>query len=448
MEGGHAWALGWTLIAAGRSLFVGPRPLADAQAMNCHDVREEFSASSRGGMALTERALVHAHVAQCVDCRKERESLQLVVSSPRRAEPSGEPSNFGAWLTRLRMRLSISLTGSAQAAVRVIDAARAGAERAALGLLTRVRWLLPMVWARSARGAASLIGHVRFGITRFAHRLICLRSSLMIACRGATRVAIEAARAGVARIVDLPTRVRWPLPLLLTRSVQAAASLIGRVHFMSTRLAHLLVWLRSSVMIACRGAARATIEAASAGVTQVLASLTRLRVLVSISFTGAIGITRHVGRIVVTTSGRALSHLGARTSALRQRKAAWVGTGIVSLAVLGAAMMLLWPRQWPDNLMDPAELAVPAPVARTPAPVPVSARQAAPAGVSRPETARGAMQQRPGEARDEILVPVRRPAPAPLPSTEATQNGEASDPAAAIDWLLKGGSSRRHSQSP
>ena len=401
--------------------------MADAQAMNCHDVREEFSASSRGGMALTERALVHAHVAQCVDCRRERESRQLVVSAPRRAEPSREPSNFGAWLTRLRMRSSISLTGSAQAAVRMIDAARAGAERAALGLLTRVRWRLPMVWARSARGAAGLIGHVRFGITRVAHRLISLRSSLVIVCQGATRVAIEAARAGVAR---------------------AAASLIGRVHFMSTRLAPLLVWLRSSLMIACRGAARAAIEAARAGVTQVLASLTRLRVLGSISFTGAIGITRNIGRIVVTTSGRALSHVGARTSALRQRKAAWVGTGIVSLAVLVAAMMLLWPRQWPDNLMDPAELAVPAPVARTPAPVPVSARQAAPVGVSRPETARATMQQRPGEARDEILVPVRRPAPAPLPSTEATQNGDASDPAAAIDWLLKGGSSRRHSQSP
>jgi hypothetical protein len=388
--------------------------------MNCHDVREELSASSRGGMGLTERALVHAHVAQCVDCRKERESLQLVVSS-----------------------LSISSTGSAQAAVRVIDAARAGVERAAIGLLARVRWLLPMVCARSARGAASLLGHVRFGITRFAHGLICLRSSLMIACRGATRVAIEAARAGVARVVGLPIRVRWPLPLLPMPSVQAAASLIRGVRSMSTRSIHLPIRLRSSSMIACRGAARAAIEAASAGVTQVLASLARLRGLVSISFTGAIGITRHARRIVVTTSGGALSHLGARTSALRQRKAAaWVCTGIVSLAVLVAAMVLLWPRQWPDNLMDrkPPELAVPAPVGRTPAPVAISTPQAAPVGVSRPETPRATMRPRPTE--------VRTTASAPLPSRGATQNAEASDPAAAIDWLLKGGSSRQHSQSP
>lgn len=388
--------------------------------MNCHDVREELSASSRGGMGLTERALVHAHVAQCVDCRKERESLQLVVSS-----------------------LSISSTGSAQAAVRVIDAARAGVEGAAIGLLARVRWLLPMVCARSARGAASLLGHVRFGITRFAHGLICLRSSLMIACRGATRVAIEAARAGVARVVGLPIRVRWPLPLLPMPSVQAAASLIRGVRSMSTRSIHLPIRLRSSSMIACRGAARAAIEAASAGVTQVLASLTRLRGLVSISFTGAIGITRHARRIVVTTSGGARSHLGARASALRQRKAAaWVGTGIVSLAVLVAAMVLLWPRQWPDNLMDrkPPELAVPAPAARTPAPVAISTPQAAPVGVSRPETPRATMRPRPTE--------VRTTASAPLPSTEAAQNAEASDPAAAIDWLLKGGSSRQHSQSP
>jgi hypothetical protein len=242
--------------------------------------------------------------------------------------------------------------------------------------------------------------------------------SLTVSGQAAVRV-VEVARAGLARVVGLP--------------VQVAASVIGRARVMSTRFARLLTWLRWSLMTACQGAARVAIEAASAGMTQALAA----------SRVGAM-------RILERTAAA-----GTPTRPFLR-----VCTGIVGMAVLVVAIVMLWPRQRPDNLLDrkPAELAVPAPVARTPAPGPVSAPQAAPAGVSRSETPRATMRPRPIDGQDEIPAPVRRADPtlaqrrttasAPLPSTEATQNAEAPDPTAAIDWLLKGGSSRRHTQSP
>lgn len=410
--------------------------------MNCHDAREGVSAL---GMGLTERALVHAHVMQCVECRKERESLPQVVSSRQRVGPSR-----AAWLTRLRVLLSISLTLSGQAAVRVFEGARVGVTRV-LDLFTRMRGLLSVLVKLS-------------------------RFSLTVCGQAAGRV-VEVARAGVALVIDLLTRVRWLLPILFTPSIRAAANLIGRVRFVITRSAHL----------AFQGAARAAIGAARAGVTRGFDLPTRLRVLLSISFTvsvlaagrviaagrveamrildllirvrwllpllfalseraavKAIGATGAVGRIVVTSSRRA-------------RPLLKVCTGIVSLAVLVAAILALWPRQWPHNLMPrfspgerlsrdvrlpvdrkPAELAAAAPLVKTSAPKPVSAPQPA--------------------TQTEIPAPLRRPNPslarsratasAPMPPAEAVQNAEASDSTAAIDWLLKGGSSRRRIENP
>ena len=272
--------------------------------MNCHEAREGVSAL---GVGLTERALVHAHVMQCVECRKERESLPQVVSSRQRVAPSR-----AAWLTRLLVLLSISFTVSVRAARRVIAASRVGAMRI-LDLLIRVRSLPPLRFALSERAAVK-----------------------------------------------------------------------------------------------------------------------------------AMGATGAVGRIVVASSSRA-------------RPLLKVCTGIVSLAVLIAAILALWPRQWPDNLMPrfsagerlsrdvrlpvdrkPAELAVAAPLVKTSTPKPVSAPQPAtqteiPASLRRP---------------DPALAQSRATAFAPMPSTEAAQNAEALDSTAAIDWLLKVGSSRRRIENP
>jgi hypothetical protein len=295
-------------------------------------------------------------------------------------------------------------------------------------------------------------------------------------CRRAARVTIEAARAGVAEVVGLPTRVCGRLALLFTAPVQASASLIGRIRFMNAGLAHRLTRLRRSSMIACQGAGRAAVEAGNAGVKHGHALLTvsadaagRLVAAGRVAATRLLDLliqaketTRDLGSIAATASGRVLSHLGARTPAIWQRERAagartrrllGVGTGIVSVAVLVAAIMLSWPPQGPHRLVDrePA-------LTRTSPPAPVSAPQPAPAEMSRPETPLGTVtvRRQPSGAQAEIPAPVRRSepapaqgrAPAPVPSSEGPQNSEASDPTAAIDWLLKGGSGRRHSESP
>ena len=161
------------------------------------------------------------------------------------------------------MLLSISLTLSGQVAVRVVG-------------------VMAILFTLSVRAAAHLIGRVRFVITCFAHLLIGLRSPVLIAFRGSARAAIEAAGAGVTRGLGLLRQLRVLLAISATvssqaavrvvevarLSVRAAAHLIGRVRFMITRFAHLLIGLRSPVLITFRGSARAAIEAAGAGVTR------------------------------------------------------------------------------------------------------------------------------------------------------------------------------------
>ena len=431
--------------------------------MNCHEAREGVAAL---GMGLTERALVHAHVLQCVECRKERESLPQAVSSRPRVEPSR-----AAWLPRLRVLLSISSTLSGQVAVRVVG-------------------VLAILFALSVRAAAHLIGRVRFVITRFAHLLIGLRSPVLIAFRGAARAAIEAAGAGVTRGLDFLPRLSVLVSISSTvssqaavravevarLSVRAATHLIGRVRFVSTPFAHRLIGLRSSVLIAFRGSARAAIEAAGVGVTRGLDLLPRLSVLVSIflsvsrqalarvawvrwllPFQGIARAATEAARAGVTRGLDLLARLRqTRDAAWTTRPLLRVGTAIVSLAVLVAVILFSAGERLSQDVRLPAD-GKPT-LAETSTPNPVSAPQPAPVGVSRPETPPVAMRPKPPETQTETPAPLRRPDPAfaqrratasaPVPSTETAQNAEASDPTAAIDWLLKGGSSRRRIENP
>jgi hypothetical protein len=357
--------------------------------MNCHEVGEICSVSSRGGMGLTEQALVHAHVAQCTDCRKQ----------PLQVETSLGPSNLTPWLARGRVRLSR---------------------------------LSPMVSARSVRAATSMTGSFRFVTASVAHRLIWLRPSLALAGRRAARAAIEAAGAGGAQALDSLTRLGVLVSNYLVASGQAAARMIEVAWAGVPRVADLATgvrWVRSS-LISFMGSVEAAgrrIVASRVGATRILALLDQ-----------ANGTAIDARRIVLTTSNRALSELGSRASALRRGKPALrICTGIAGLSVVVAAIVLLTPRQWTADVMDrkPSELAGPAPVASS-APAPLRPRSI--------------------EAQDEIPAPMRRPdrafaqgratASGPRPSTEASRNTEGSDP--AIDWLLRGGSNRRHAESP
>jgi hypothetical protein len=127
-----------------------------------------------------------------------------------------------------------------------------------------------------------------------------------------------------------------------------------------------------------------------------------------------------------------------------------VCAGVASVVVLVASLVFLGPPHWPATrvpLRDvrlpvdqkPAVPAVVAPLAQTAPPPPAAGPQPVPVPVRRAAAP---------EAPAAIPAPVRRAAAsAPQPPTGATPNAEASDPTAAIDWLLKG-SGRRPAESP
>jgi hypothetical protein len=381
--------------------------------MTCHDAREKLSALRRG-MDLTERALVHAHVMQCAECRKEREEqLEPIASSP---------------------------TVAAQAALTVAEVARAGVARTA-GLLTQVE-------------------HVRSGLTRAVPKLIQLRSPLVTACQAVARATTDFARAGVPRVLDVLARLRELLSIALTVSGQAAmrvveavragaapivalssrvgrqlpglfvvagraaATLIGHARFGIVRVSRLLIGICSSWMSAFPRAGRTTTEAARAGVTRAFELPTQL-----------------------IAAGRALSVRAAHASPPGPMKAtAWpvrpllsAGTGMVGLVILVAAIALSAGERLSRDVRLPVDLEPS--FAETSAPIPVAAVQPAPVEASPPVP-------RPVRVRPRSPEPAQA-ATALTPPTEATaQNADASDPTAAIDWLLQGGRSRRQSESP
>jgi len=209
--------------------------------MNCPDAREGFSALFRGGMGLTELALLDAHVRQCVDCRKELDYLQHLVSSGQRVAPQRAlllcfskmraaihfgTTRFAAWLTQLRILLAISLAVTGQVAARVIEASRVGAVWLD-GLLTRVRWL----------------------------RLELLAVTGQVAAR-----VIAASRVGAVWLDGLLTRVRWLRLELFKLSIRASASATPAVGLAITHAVELLARLRSSLMVALKWTARAALR--------------------------------------------------------------------------------------------------------------------------------------------------------------------------------------------
>ena len=381
--------------------------------MTCHDAREKLSALRRG-MDLTERALVHAHVMQCAECRKEREEqLEPIASSP---------------------------TVAAQAALTVAEVARAGVARTA-GLLTQVE-------------------HVRSGLTRAVPKLIQLRSPLVTGCQAVARATTDFARAGVPRVLDVLARLRELLSIALTVSGQAAmrvvevaragaapivalssrvgrqlprlfvvagraaATLIGHARFGIARVSRLLIGVCSSWMSAFPRAGRITTEAARAGVTRAFELPTQL-----------------------IAAGRALSVRATHASPPGPMKAtAWpvrpllsAGTGMVGLVILVAAIALSAGERLSRDVRLPVDLEPS--FAETSAPIPVAAVQPAPVEASPPVP-------RPVRVRPRSPEPAQA-ATALTPPTGATaQNADASDPTAAIDWLLQGGRSRRQSESP
>ncbi len=471
--------------------------------MNCNDAREGFS---RGGMGLTERALVHAHVMQCMRCQQERESLPLAVSSRRRVAPSRP-----ARLRRLRALGSVSLILTGQAAVRAFETGRVGVTRVP-DLLPRVRGLRWVPEQLSERVAAYVIRAIRSGMTnsvKLLTRLGVLLSLSSTVFGHAMVTVFKGVGVGVTRVADLLNRVRGPVSLLVKRSERAAANVIGAARFGITSLtvfgqavvrvvevgragAPLIGRVRLAMtrlaQLAFQRSARVASEAGRAGIARAFPLLTRVRGLPPLFFARfervavqAIGVTWAAGRVIVTPPSRVRPRLK-------------VCAGIASLAVLLAALLPSWPRPWwPGDLparfstverlspdvrqpvdRTPLEPVVAAPLVQTSAPKPVSARRpAAPAAIPAPSRrpdpslARSQAPDFASEPADRTpLEPVaaaplvQTSAPRPVAQTEvpapsrrpdpslARQTAEASDSTATIDWLLSGGSGRRRIENP
>ena len=380
--------------------------------MTCHDAREQLSAL-RHGMDLTEWALVHAHVMQCAECRKERETQpEPVASSP---------------------------TVAAQAALTVAGVARAGVGRTA-GLLTQV-------------------GHARSGLTRAVQMLIQLRSPLMTAFREVARATTDLARAGVPRVLDvlarlrellsialtvsgpaamrvvevvragmarmmaLSTRVSRQLPGLFVVSGGAAATLIGHARFGIARVSRLRMGVCSSLMSAFPRAGRTTTDAARAGVTRAL----ELPQLIA------------AGRALSARTAQASPPAPEKATVWPVRRLLSAGTGMVGLVILGAAIVLSAGERLSRDVRLPVDLKPS--FGETSTPIPVAVVQPAPVEAR--------LEPRPVRVRPRSPEPAQTAAARTPPSTEATaQNADASDPTAAIDWLLQGGRSRRQTESP
>jgi hypothetical protein len=170
-------------------------------------------------------------------------------------------------------------------------------------------------------------------------------------------------------------------------------------------------------------AGRTTTEAARAGVTRAFELPTQL-----------------------IAAGRTLSVRAAQASpAAPKRATAWpvrpllsAGTGMVGLVILVAAIVLSAGERLSRDVRLPADLEPS--FAETSTPIPVAAVQPAPVEASRP-------QPRPVRVRPRSPEPAQAAAVLTSPTEATAQNADASDPTAAIDWLLQGGR-RRQAESP
>ncbi len=393
--------------------------------MTCHDAREKLSALRRG-MDLTERALVHAHMMQCAECRKEREEqLEPIASSPTVAAQAAltvagvaragaartaglltQVEHVRSGLTRAvpkLIQLRSPLVTACQAVARATtDFARAGVPRV-LDVLARLRELLSIALTVSGQAAMRVVEVVRTGVARSMALSTRVSIALTVSGQAAMRV-VEVVRTGVARSMALSTRVSRQLPGLLVVAGRAGATLIGHARFGIARISGRLISVCSPWMSAFPRAGRTTTAAARAGVTRAFELPTQL-----------------------IAAGRALSVRAAQASPPGPKQAtAWpvrplLSTGMVGLVILVAAIVLSAGERLSRDVRLPVDLEPS--FAETATPIPVAAVQPAPVEASPPVP-------RPVRVRPRSPEPAQA-ATALTPPTEATaQNADASDPTA------------------
>lgn len=219
-----------------------------APSMSCEDARDWFAALLGGQIALTEWALVEAHLRQCAECRQEEARLQQLaaarrfVTQPRAVLDSlgkaMEVTRIGvARSTALVVRHRALLTAAAleltpRAIAGVMQAVSLGIGHSA-DLIARLRALLAIALELTARTIAGAIQAIGLGITRFVAGIAHLRALLAIPLRLSVRAVantIEALRLGIPRSVKRVARL-CSLPAIPFRSSLRAAGAVLALAF-------------------------------------------------------------------------------------------------------------------------------------------------------------------------------------------------------------------------
>lgn len=388
-------------------------------------------------------------------------------------------------LTRLGTAAVMACHGAARA---VGDAAGA-----VLGLVGRslAEAIRAAGWAvrRLVETIPGLVERVGLAGARSARGLTRIVAAAMVSSHGAARAASEAAGAilglasrslgatvhasgrvvatcwlGVLRTCDVVVRLGGQVPALVAPFARAVGRVTGTIPgllehawFAGARAARLVLRLGAPAMMACYGAARAASAAAGAVlglVARFLGEFARAAGRVTtICWLGALRICdvllRLGGRVpaLVASSARAVGHL-VGTVPPGARAHPRVCAGIVSGVVLVSSLLLLGPHPRPDDLFSPGEGLLRdarLPVDRKPAgptvAPPVVIQVAPPRPAPIPQRIPAPRVAAP-EMRAAIPAPVRRSEPAAVDAT-----ADASDPGAAIDWLMQG-NARRRAESP
>lgn len=380
-------------------------------------------------MGATELALVAAHLRQCGDCRKERESLEQMVASARQwtVSPRAVLQSFGRTIDAMRSaaafaaKLTRPRVSAIVGATSLVDLPARRLGRRLPGLVTQAVGTFARVWEASG----PLIAHLAD---------LPARLRVMAAHRRAARSATEVARRGLTLALELLVRVPRTLPILSALFGRIAAHMVGACRSVIPRSLDALAWLHAR--LALTGTVSRLATARTFGASRVGAVWMADRLAAGIS---AIRHRRGITRGEFLTPGDRVS----RTLPLL---AACVGT--VSLAVLAATIMS--PRSPADRI--PADTTATSQATKTS----VSELISSPVGPATPfEPKASRVARRAKRIEAEIPAPSRSGDPsatgsaattlAPISVAEGVRSAEPSDAPdafAAIDWLLRGGSGR------
>lgn len=176
--------------------------------MKCEEARDWFSSLLAGRIALTERALVEAHLRQCPECRQQEARLQRLAA--RRGLVN-------------QLRATMAFLGKAMEVTRIAVAH-------VTALIARLSALPAMAYGLAARTVVGATRALGLGIARLVAGIMHLSAGLMIPLRLSVRAeakALEALGLGITRSVNRIARRPAPPAIPFSPTVRAAGAVLA-----------------------------------------------------------------------------------------------------------------------------------------------------------------------------------------------------------------------------